>query len=134
MMTGEQAVTTLVVYLKRYTDIPVFKFDDNHGQSKLYISVHHQNWVYGKTVNDDNIVNINIHAPKLTTGGADRTTLMDMLREVQSIIPTDTNDEESETLYIDGAHYVITSISSPVEDRSDDTYFYNVRVKVIFHK
>lgn len=129
-MNGLQAVEDLALYLHRNQSVKVFKFEKATGYSEEYIVVNHLPFVFGKTVSDSNILNVNLHAPKLSSGNEDVPALTNMLKDIEALIPYDVDMEDMVGVNINGSYYSITSVSQPIEDK-DNTYFLNVRIKII---
>lgn len=130
MLNGLKAVQDLALLLTKKQRIKVFKFEKFVNFSGEYIVVNHLPFTYGKTVNASNVLNVNIHTPVLSSGNADLVRLNEILSSICNLIPFEAEQEEVTGLPIDGSYYSITSVSQPIEDR-DNTYFLNVRVKVI---
>ena len=129
-MDGLQAVQDLALFLHEEQRIKVFKFEKTVGLSGEYIVVNHLPFVFGKTVNDSNALNVNIHVPKLSSGNADILRLTEIYSDICGLLPFDMECEEVVGRLINGVYYCIASISQPIED-TDGTYFLNLKIKVI---
>lgn len=130
--TGHKAVTELALFLKRATIYTIYKDDDRRNVDGEYIALNHLAWVFGKPLNDVNTINLNIHVPELNSGGANRIRMNEILDDIMSLIPTESDDEEDSGLVCNGFEFTISSISNPMEDMSDKSYFYNIRIKTRF--
>ena len=128
-MTGLKAVEDIALYLSRKMTVKVYKFEKTLSNKGAYIVVNHLPFTFGRQVHED-VLNVNLHSPKLKTGGADVKSLARMLDDIDGLIPYEIDEEDDEMLEIDGAYYAITSVSQPMED-NDNTYFINIKVKVI---
>ena len=144
MITGLQTTTSLYKFLVnklaedadspllKNRSVKVFKDDDkNADYSGIYIAVNALPFTYGPAVNSDNVMNLNIHVPNLTSGKADRALLTEFVDYLLTIFPLESFDEDSTQLMIDGVYYTIRAISKPMKD-DDDTYFVNVKLKLLF--
>ena len=129
-MNGLQAVQDLALYLYKKLDVKVFKFEKTVGFNGEFVVVNHLPFVYGKAANDSNTLNVNIHVPKNESGNANIVRLTEIYSDICYHIPFDTEEEEDVGVLIKGSYYAISSTSQPMED-SDDTYFLNVKVKII---
>lgn len=132
--TANECVTQIAVLLKQSLNVDaVFKYDMKPDDANLstYIAVNNLPFVYGRVVNDVNVLNVNIHAKKLRNGKADVPTLDALLHEVLNLIPVETGVDDCDTLVIDGVHYVTKNHTQPMPD-TDGTYFINVQVRAIF--
>lgn len=132
-MDGLQVVQDLALFLLDKQEVQVFKFEKPVNFSGEYIVVNHLPFIYGNVVNDSNVLNVNIHVPKLSSGNADVARLTELCNEIYSLIPFNVEQEEEIGVEINSSYYVITSTSNPMED-TDDTYFINLKVKVIFNQ
>lgn len=114
------------------SDIQVFKDDDKNPHYKgKYIAINCLPFSYGDNKVDGGVMNINLHCPRLISGGADREALNKLFSFISELIPFDDATEDSDTLFLGGVHYVIKTQSRPMEDK-DDTYFVNLRLKLTF--
>lgn len=149
MITGNQCTTDLYNLLKEklqeaasseaseewawLDSVRVFKDDDRPASYKgFYIAVNCLPFVYGKVLNSQNVANVNLHAPKLSDGTADRIALNQMLAFISGFIPMESELEEEHGLYLNGVYYVIHSVSRPMDD-VDETYLTNVRLSLTFN-
>ena len=129
-MNGLQAVQDLALFLHKKQKIKVFKFEKMVDFSGEYIVVNHLPFVFGKEVNDSNILNLNIHVPTLVSGNADIIRLTEIFEKICNLIPFSIEQEDEMGVLINGAYYSIESVSQPMED-IDSTYFLNIKVKII---
>lgn len=132
-MNGLKVVEDLALYLHKEQGVKVFKFRKPTNFNGEYIVVNHLPFTYGEVVNDDNILNVNIHAPKLSSGNADIERLTEIYNEIYLLIPCDIGIEEQIGVEINGCYYSIISCSQPIEDE-DNTFFLNIKVKVIINQ
>lgn len=133
-MNGLQAVEDLAVYLHKNLNTSVFKFEKTAKyQGSEYIVVNHLPFTFGKVVNSDNMLNVNIHATSNSSGNADILRLSEILTDVSSLIPFESGIEDNAGINIKGVYYSIISVSQPIED-TDKTYFLNLKVKVIINE
>lgn len=133
MINGLQVVQDLALFLNEKQPVRVFKFEKSANHKGEYIVVNHLPFTYGKAVNDANILNVNIHVPILSSGNADIPKLTEIFSEISSLIPEETEQEDVSGVMINGSYYAISSSSQPMED-TDNTYFINVKVKVIINQ
>ena len=132
-MDGLQAVDCLAVYLHKNQKVRVFKYERTTGFKGEYIVVNHLPFTFGQLVNTQNVLNVNIHVPALSKGGADTRRLGEIYRIVSQLIPQDVNIEGQFGLELEGAYFSISSTSQPMQD-NDNTYFLNVKVKTIINQ
>lgn len=132
-MNGLEAVQNLALFLHNKQKVKVFKFKKTVGFSGEYIVVNHLPFVYNKAVNDSNTLNVNIHVPALSSGDADVIRMTEVYSDICELIPFDMEQEEEVGILIKGSYYSIMSTSQPMED-TDNTYFINVKVKVIINQ
>jgi hypothetical protein len=130
-MNGLQAITALAKYIKQnltLEDVAVFKSQKIAAYSGNYIVV---NSLPFTTAFARNTVNVNVHAPQLSTGEVDTETLQKILAEVERIIPIDDDSEENleQQLVLDNCYFARYCDSNAMQD-TDKTYFINVKVKV----
>lgn len=128
-MNGLKAVDCLAVYLHENQEVRVFKYEKEVGFKGEYIVVNHLPFTFGQLVNSDNVLNVNIHVPALSRGGANVKRMTQLLEVVSNLIPNDVWLEEQDALTLDGARFAISSVSQPMQDK-DGTYFLNVRIKL----
>lgn len=131
-MNGIEAVTELALFLHNNLDIKVFKFEKSTGYIGEYIAVNHLPFKFGKVVNDDTVLNVNVHVPAMKSGGADTKRLSTLIQSVSTLIPTASDIEDDSYLNINNNYYAISTISQPIEDK-DNTYFVNVKIVVIYN-
>ena len=81
-MNGLKAVTELAVYLSKNTTVQVFKHVKTTGFSGEFMVVNNLPFTRGKAVNDMNILNLNVHVPKTSSG----TVNSKRLGELQTVI------------------------------------------------
>lgn len=129
-MNGLKAVQDLALFLHKRQKVKVFKFEKLVNFSGEYIVVNHMPFIYGRAVNDSNILNVNIHVPKLSSGNADILRLTEIYSDICFLLPFDMEQEEIVGLLIGDSYYSITTVSQPMED-VDGTYFLNVKVKLV---
>lgn len=129
-MDGLQAVEDLALFLNSKQNVRVFKFEKQVGFTGEYIVVNHLPFTFGRLVNDDNILNVNVHTPKLPSDNANIPRLTEIYRSICLLLPYDVEVEEEVGVEIKGNYYSVVSCSQPIEDK-DDTYFLNIRVKII---
>lgn len=146
MKTGNQCTTDMFKFLTEQktakaaetgyswlADVNIYKDDDKPITYKgQYIAINCLPFVYGKAVNDSNVMNVNLHAPKLSDGTADRTQLNKLVTFIESLFPIENGTEDVVSTQIGGAYYDIHSISNPMEDK-DETYFINIRLSLTFN-
>lgn len=135
MITALKCVTDVSVYIQsKLKKVKVFKYDDKPvNYVGEYIAVNNLPFVYGKLVNDVNVINVNIHAPKLPNRKDDRIRLEKMLCSILCLFPTECDGiEDNPVTTINGVTYLVKTTSQPMED-SDNTYFINVQLKVTFN-
>lgn len=131
-MNGLKAVTDLAVYLSKNTTVKVFKHEKKTGFTGEYIVVNSLPFAFGKVVNDDNVLNLNIHVPDQKSGEVDSKRLGEIYAEVAGFIPTQNDTEDTDGLLLDGSYYSISSDSNPIKD-TDGTHFINLIIKVKFN-
>lgn len=128
-MSGLEAVQNLALFLHNKQKIKVFKFEKMVNFSGEYIVVNHLPFIYNRTVNESNVLNVNIHVPALSSGNADIIRLNEIYLDICELIPYESEQEDMAGKYIKGAYHSITSVSQPMED-IDGTYFLNIKVKL----
>lgn len=129
-MNGLKAVEDLALYLHSNQKVKVFKFHKTTGFKGEYIVVNHLPFTFGQAVNASNALNVNIHVPALSKGGANIPRLTEVLDIITGLIPFERVQSEVNGLNIDNSYYSISSISQPIED-TDTTFFMNVKIKLI---
>lgn len=130
-MDGLQAVQDLALFFhKKIAKMKVFKFEKTADFNGEYIVVNHLPFVFDKAVNSANVLNVNIHAPKLPSGNADIPRLTEIYSEVCELLPFDMECDEVVGRLINGSYYSISSVSQPIED-IDSTYFLNLKIKLV---
>ena len=132
-MDGLQAVQDLALFLHGKQKVKVFKFKKTTDYSQEYIVVNHMPFIYGKTMNDSNILNVNIHVPKQSSGNANIPRLTEIYSDISSIIPYETEQDDDAGILINGSYYSILSVSQPMED-VDNTYFLNIKIKLVINQ
>ena len=105
--------------------------DDLADFSGEYIAVNNLPFVYGRVVNDVNVLNVNIHVPELEYERRPATRLNQLIDTVLTHIPLQRDTEDFEPLAINNHYYAVRNISQPMKD-NDKTYFVNMQVSVTF--
>ena len=131
-MNGLKAVTDLSVYLSDKVSVKVFKYEKEDNYNDDYVVVNSLPFTWGKPLNDDNALNVNIHCKDLKNGAADTKRINELCQEVYALIPTISSVEDDNELIIDGAAYAIENDSNAMKD-NDNTHFINFVVKVKFN-
>ena len=131
-MNGLKAVTELAVYLSKNTTVQVFKHVKTTGFSGEFMVVNNLPFTRGKAVNDMNILNLNVHVPKTSSGTVNSKRLGELQTVIEGLIPWKSECEDTENdLVINGHYYTIEADSNPIED-ADNTYFINLKINVTF--
>lgn len=129
-MNGLEAVEILSLYLHEKQDVKVFKFEKAIKHKGEYIAINHLPFTFGQLANQNNVLNVNIHVPALTSGGANIPRMTRILSVITGLIPYESEQEEKAGLNLQGSYFSILSVSQPMEDK-DGTFFVNIRIKLI---
>ena len=129
-MNGLKAVDSLAVYLHKNQSVQVFKYEKTSGFNGEYIVVNYLPFTFGQLVNTNNVLNVNIHVPALSSGRANTVRLSEVYDAISQLIPDDANMEGNNGLFINGAYFSISSVTQPMQDK-DNTFFLNVKVKIV---
>lgn len=132
-MNGLEAVDCLAVYLHKNQKVQVFKYNKTVGFEGEYIVVNHLPFTFGQLVNSSNVLNVNIHVPALSNGGANIPRMMKVCEQLSKLIPTVSSTEGEFGLYLGGAYFAISSVSQPIQDK-DNTYFLNMRIRLTINQ
>lgn len=140
-ISGDTLVTELALCIKERlsctvdeyeeTGANVYKYRKPTNYKGEYICVNHLPLSFGKSLNDLNYLNVNIHVPETKSGAIPTPRLEALLERILEFLPLACGDEIDESLLLNGHLYSVESVSQPM-DEDDSTWFYNLRVKVIF--
>lgn len=127
MMVTDNIVTLLAKHLKENSELEVVKYERSPHYVGDYVAVNCKPIYLGNRAVNSASLNVNIHARKLKSGGADVKKLGRMFDVVSSLIHTDDGTEDGSVTSLGGVDFSIVAVSQPKEDK-DDTYYVNVQV------
>ena len=140
-ISGDKLVTELALCVKERLNcavdeheeslVNVYKYRKPTGYQGEYVCVNHLPLTFGKSLNDLNYLNVNIHVPETKSGAIPTPRLEALLERVLKFLPYSWGEEADRSLELNGHLYSVESVSQPM-DEDDSTWFYNLRVKVIF--
>lgn len=138
MIDGLKCTTDIAVMLKKAMSaqspkMEFYKFRKTTDYKGEYLVVNYLPFAYGgKSLNDYNRLNVNIHVPALDNGDIPTVRLTELKSQIERLIPYDCAEETCETLVLNGVSYTIDNVSQPMED-DDVTWFLNIVLKVTFN-
>lgn len=133
LMLGNKAVTAVLQRInaakipKSGTEkqfIRAYKYEKGEKETGEYIGVNHLPFTHGSENVGKGTVNVNVHVPKLKSGGVPTQRLEEICTKVIELFPQDT--------FISGAYYSFYCDSRPMED-NDETYFVNLQIRVVYN-
>jgi hypothetical protein len=129
-MTGLQAVTAVATYINAATPSvfgsnneqkgKVFKYEKEKGYNGEYIAVNNLPFVHQNPA-QSNIINVNVHVPKLPTEQPHSKRLTEIVTEVVKLF------DSEDGAYINGAYFKYFSDGRPTLD-NDGTYYVNIQI------
>lgn len=88
---------------------------------------------FGKALNDDTIINVNVHVGKTNADTSDTVLMNGILSSLLPVLGLDDGTEDSKPVRIaDDFDIVIDSVYPETEDMASRTYYTNIRLKVIY--
>lgn len=135
--TPDYFTTEVVRYLKTelssYADKIYKKEKPVPLKDEDFIVVNSLPVTFGKALNDDTIVNVNVHVRKTNAGTADTARLNVILTDLLPLLRFDKGTDDSEPLRLANDFDIIAdSIYPEEEDATSGTYYTNIRLKVIY--
>lgn len=123
-MLGSQAVQAVYDYLKEnISGVNIYKYKKGKSETGEYIAVNNLPFIFDDAIGKGE-VNINIHVPQLRTELPNIKRLDTLAIDVAALF--------SQTVYLSGAYFDLSTDSRPTED-TDSTYYVNIRLKVTFN-